>query len=505
MHPLVGLGVVALVAVVAFRALPDVGLIGWDAFPTIDAAAVRGWADVGGLFTADFLGGYHPYARFLRPLTSATLALDHALHGLEPRGYHVTTLTLHAAAAVALCSLARSWFGRGWAPVLGACLFALHPLHWDTLAYVARRGEVLALLCGCCALIARERKWPGLAACACLLAVLSKETGALFALLVLWRTPKPGLMRQAFWLAGLLGPFLLDRALTLGGAGGYLGLERETESFASIAGSLWTVQLTGGSADALPPALVAALPWIVGAGLLPLAGLAAWRRAAGGPPEWRGAETTTVLGWAGFCIFYAALAPEFNPWYAYVPLAFACVGLARIAELAATELRDGLRHWAEGATRRITACVAVATLACAAAPALSLLHLVSNEENDALFELATKTEARYLAVLAETLDANPPGVVIRIEPSAVSVGSGAWSADRRPVMMLGLYSIAAWGHLTRPEHQLRAYGAQTGDPSEAPGGPDQTAVQVVREFIPLPADWSTRPPAFGVRVLPRKR
>jgi len=78
-----------------------------------------------------------------RPLTTLTFALDHALHGLDPVGYHVVNVLLHATVSVLVFAV----FSRVAAPVpaaIAALLFAAHPVHTEAVASVVGRAELLA-------------------------------------------------------------------------------------------------------------------------------------------------------------------------------------------------------------------------------------------------------------------------------------------------------------------------------------------------------------------------
>ncbi|MBW2391180.1 MAG: tetratricopeptide repeat protein, partial [Deltaproteobacteria bacterium] len=78
------------------------------------------------------------------PLTWLSLALDMEFAGLDPAAYHRTNLLLHSANAVllylALVGLTRSH----WRSFLTAGVFALHPIHVESVAWVAERKDVLS-------------------------------------------------------------------------------------------------------------------------------------------------------------------------------------------------------------------------------------------------------------------------------------------------------------------------------------------------------------------------
>lgn len=78
------------------------------------------------------------------PLTWMSLQFDHRLYGLRPWGYHLTSLLLHMGSAVLLFGVLRATTGAIWRSALVAVLFAVHPLHVESVAWVAERKDVLS-------------------------------------------------------------------------------------------------------------------------------------------------------------------------------------------------------------------------------------------------------------------------------------------------------------------------------------------------------------------------
>ena len=70
--------------------------------------------------------------------------LDCQLYGLHPAGHHLTNVLLHAASAVTLFLVLWRMTGGLWPSALVAALFALHPLHVESVAWVAERRDVLS-------------------------------------------------------------------------------------------------------------------------------------------------------------------------------------------------------------------------------------------------------------------------------------------------------------------------------------------------------------------------
>lgn len=90
-----------------------------------------GWA-----FTALYAGNWHP-------LTWLSHMLDVELFGLDPGWHHLTNALLHAAATLLLFAGLRSASGRTWPSALAAALFAAHPLHVESVAWVSERKDLL--------------------------------------------------------------------------------------------------------------------------------------------------------------------------------------------------------------------------------------------------------------------------------------------------------------------------------------------------------------------------
>ncbi|MDP3542388.1 MAG: hypothetical protein Q8T11_07980 [Elusimicrobiota bacterium] len=79
-----------------------------------------------------------------QPLSWLSLALDRAVWGAEPLGYHLTAVLLHAAAAVLLFFLARALKLGALPSAFAALLWAFHPLRVESVAWVTERRDVLS-------------------------------------------------------------------------------------------------------------------------------------------------------------------------------------------------------------------------------------------------------------------------------------------------------------------------------------------------------------------------
>jgi Flp pilus assembly protein TadD len=88
-------------------------------------------------FTAYHANNWHP-------LTWLSLQLDAQLFGARAWGYHLTNLLLHVVATLLLFGVLRRMTGAVWRSALVAALFAVHPLHVESVAWVSERKDVLS-------------------------------------------------------------------------------------------------------------------------------------------------------------------------------------------------------------------------------------------------------------------------------------------------------------------------------------------------------------------------
>jgi hypothetical protein len=225
------LALVLAAAVAAYRPYLALGHLGWDTYPLILTSRIASAADLAGVFGEELMDGRYPNGHFYRPVTTLSFALDHAVWGLDPAGYHLTDLLLLLGCAIGVAALGRRLLGPGLGPLVAALLFALHPLQVEIVPVAARRADSLALLFTLFALLAAGRRAWLCALCAAL-AVGSKESGtAVLPLLLALGFAEAGPVRAwarlgaaarvaalpALAMAGVL----LGRTAVLGGIGGH--------------------------------------------------------------------------------------------------------------------------------------------------------------------------------------------------------------------------------------------------------------------------------------------
>jgi tetratricopeptide (TPR) repeat protein len=82
------------------------------------------------------------------PLTWLSHMADCQFFGLQPGAQHLVNVLFHAANAVLLFVLLRNLTGARWRSALVAGLFALHPLHVESVAWISERKDVLSTFFG---------------------------------------------------------------------------------------------------------------------------------------------------------------------------------------------------------------------------------------------------------------------------------------------------------------------------------------------------------------------
>lgn len=114
-----------------------------------------------------------------QPMVWLSYMLDNHLHGLHPGFHHLANALLHFLNAVLVFHLFRLMTGSVWASGFAAALFAVHPLHVESVAWVAQRKDVLSMLFGLLSCISYFHYAKGSAAKHYLLATIFLAAGLL--------------------------------------------------------------------------------------------------------------------------------------------------------------------------------------------------------------------------------------------------------------------------------------------------------------------------------------
>jgi tetratricopeptide (TPR) repeat protein len=96
-------------------------------------------AGVAWVLTSEHVGNWHP-------VTGLSHMLDCQLFGLDPAAHHLMNLALHVTNALVLFAVLRFMTGAPYPSALVAALFAVHPLHVESVAWISQRKDVLSTL-----------------------------------------------------------------------------------------------------------------------------------------------------------------------------------------------------------------------------------------------------------------------------------------------------------------------------------------------------------------------
>ncbi|HEV2470868.1 MAG TPA: tetratricopeptide repeat protein [Candidatus Sulfotelmatobacter sp.] len=187
-----------LLATLAYLPSLKYGFVFDDVQQIVENPAVKGWSYLPQYFTAHVGAGSFPNVRgsFYRPLFLVWLRLNYLLFGANAWGYHFTSILLHLTAIwvffILVGSLTPDRAVVGWATLL----FALHPIHIESVVWISAVPEIQFSIAGMAAIYAylryrREERTIFLCLAAALYAIglLAKETA-----LIIWP-----LMAAADW------------------------------------------------------------------------------------------------------------------------------------------------------------------------------------------------------------------------------------------------------------------------------------------------------------------
>ena len=145
--PLICLGLIALVIVIYGQTLSH-GFINYDddIFVTRNAHVLGGlsWSNLKWAFEAG-LSAQDQSTDYWRPISILSQMADVQLFGMHAGAHHAVNMLLHALNSALLFLFLRSMTGAIWRSAFVAALFAIHPLHVESVAWISERKD---LLCG---------------------------------------------------------------------------------------------------------------------------------------------------------------------------------------------------------------------------------------------------------------------------------------------------------------------------------------------------------------------
>ncbi len=134
-----------LITVIYFPAT-QAGFV-WDDSIITDLKAISNWGGIWDFWfnpTSAYKQGNKWYEGHYWPLLYTTFWLEHKLWGFSATGYHIVNILIHFANTVLLWRLfARLAVPGSW---FAAAVFAVHPLHTESVAWIMARKDMLATL-----------------------------------------------------------------------------------------------------------------------------------------------------------------------------------------------------------------------------------------------------------------------------------------------------------------------------------------------------------------------
>ncbi len=133
-----------MVTIAAFWQLKDSGFVNFDdQLYVYENAYIQSGLNFDSIKLA-FSSDLAKHSGHWHPLTWLSLMLDHSLFGLNPTGYHLVNLLFHVLNTVLLFLVLRHMTRALWPSAFVAALFAIHPLHVESVAWVVERKDVLS-------------------------------------------------------------------------------------------------------------------------------------------------------------------------------------------------------------------------------------------------------------------------------------------------------------------------------------------------------------------------
>lgn len=131
----------ATITVVAFAAVRNFGFVDYDDLDYVAAnphvAPGLTWTGVRWAFTSAYAANWHPIAWLSH-------MLDVQLFGMNAGAHHMVSLAYHVVNTLLLFDVLRRMTGSDGKSAFVAALFALHPMHVESVAWIAERKDVLS-------------------------------------------------------------------------------------------------------------------------------------------------------------------------------------------------------------------------------------------------------------------------------------------------------------------------------------------------------------------------
>jgi tetratricopeptide (TPR) repeat protein len=133
-----------ILTVIIFWQLKDCGFINFDdntyVYENAYVQSGLNWNSIRQAFSTEIV----EKSGFWHPVTWLSLMLDYQIFGLNPFGFHIVNLLFHVMSTILLFLVFHRMTKTLWPSAFVAALFAIHPLHVESVAWIAERKDVLS-------------------------------------------------------------------------------------------------------------------------------------------------------------------------------------------------------------------------------------------------------------------------------------------------------------------------------------------------------------------------
>lgn len=172
------------VSILVFVSTLSFGFVYDDRVQVLDNPFIQSWRYLTHDFTSHVWAQTNKPAVYYRPVFLSWLRLNYAVFGTQAWGWHLSVLLIHAVVTVLVFRLALRVLGDRWQAAIAGLLFAVHPIHVESVAWISGAVDPLMALFFLgsllCYLNWRERRsvgWMVSSLLLCFLAMLTKEPG----------------------------------------------------------------------------------------------------------------------------------------------------------------------------------------------------------------------------------------------------------------------------------------------------------------------------------------
>ncbi len=133
------LGMLLLIAVLPYVNTLQNGFVYDDNNEVLTNPYIRSFSHLGDIFSTRILAhlGARGATNYYRPISIFGFLICNKLFGLLPYGFHLANLLLHALIVCVLFGLTKRLFHDQWLAFIAAAIFALHPIHTESVAWVS--------------------------------------------------------------------------------------------------------------------------------------------------------------------------------------------------------------------------------------------------------------------------------------------------------------------------------------------------------------------------------